>query len=169
MKWILNLKNNKIMIISIIFVLSLFLLFIGFKKYNKVRTNPNADLNKIISKIKDKVEEIPSNMLYNDETIEIFYSGIEEKIERYAGFSPMMDSSIEVVIFKVKENEIENVKDIISKRKENQSYTFKESISEQYEIINNSEIKVLGNYVYFVSMRSEDRENVIKLIEKGLK
>lgn len=118
----------------------------------------NIDLNNVLCEIVDKDSD------------EIFKDGTSKEFKRYYGLNindyenvmlklPNSNMDVnEILIVKVKnENDIQLLEDAIDTRVENQEKIFKDYAPEQYSIIQDYEVYVKDNIVFFVISKNAEQ------------
>lgn len=159
-------ENTKVLIaVLIVFIfvcLGIFVAYIFIPKQDKLI---NLDLQELKTEIENtgKYNEIASTDITKDNIEEIFNIK-KEDVEEVIGKSPLVEiKSSMYAIVKVKDGMQEDIKEkfeVYSKEKEKQWESF---LAEQYDLVKNRKIGIVGNYVYIiVSSSADDIEKLIK-------
>lgn len=159
-------ENTKVLIaVLIVFIfvcLGIFVAYVFIPKQDKLI---NLDLQELKTEIENtgKYNEIASTDITKDNIEEIFNIK-KEDVEEVIGKSPLVEiKSSMYAIVKVKDGMQEYIKEkfeVYSKEKEKQWESF---LAEQYDLVKNRKIGIVGNYVYIiVSSSADDIEKLIK-------
>lgn len=96
-------------------------------------------------------DDLPATMELNDEDLQTVYGIDASKLEEYTVRLPMMNvHATEFFIAKVKDGEMDAVKDGIQSRLDTVDATWSSYLPEQYELVQKHQIVEAGNYILFV-------------------
>ena len=150
-----------------LFVLSLTLVILtSCTKKDAMSKAPSV--KDIDNKLKEEIN-LSTMAIGDSEKLEKLYDINLEDLEEFLLYIPKSNiEANEIGIFKVKDStEIDNIKEKIEKRIEEQADNFKDYLPEEYYLIENSLLKIKGNYVLFAI--SEDVEQIEKIFYKSFK
>lgn len=95
--------------------------------------------------------ELPGTMELTDEDLQTVYGIDASKLEEYTAQLPLMNvHATEFFIAKVKDGEMDAVKEGIASRLENVEQTWSQYLPDQYELVKNHQLVEEGNYILFV-------------------
>lgn len=148
--------------IALITALVLMLALVGCSGDGKPSENPSTEPStepvaaKSIADFWAEIAEtysdnLPRTMELNDEDLQTMYGIDASKLEEYTAQLPMMNvHATEFFIAKVKDGEMDAVKDGIQSRLDTVDATWSSYLPEQYELVQNHQIVEEGNYILFV-------------------
>ena len=130
----------------------------------------DSKLGVLAREISDKVEDMPMSMELVKDDVPAFYGEeILNLVDDFGGVMPMMQTTTEITIFKVKEGKMAEVKSILEDRKKLQEQNFEQYLPDEYEIVKNSQIYENGDYIYFISAEEKNVDTIKEMIENGIK
>ena len=130
----------------------------------------DSKLGVLAREIGERVQDMPMTMeLIKDEIAPFYGEELINLVDDFGGIMPMMQSTTEVTIFKVKEGKMDEVKAILEERKKNQEQAFEQYLPDEYEIVKNSQIYENGDYIYFISAEEKNVDTIKEMIENGIK
>lgn len=114
-------------------------------------------------------DDLPATMELNDEDLQTVYGIDASKLEEYTVRLPMMNvHATEFFIAKVKDGEMDAVKDGIQSRLDTVDATWSSYLPEQYELVQKHQIVEAGNYILFViSDKAEEIANTFRTTYGG--
>lgn len=120
------------------------------------------DIAKAIKTIQDTVPNLPMAVELTSDDFEIYLPGLSvDSVEAFGGLMPFIQSTTEIVIIKVNDENRESVKSTLEARQALQIEIFSQYLPDQYEIVKASKIVEVGEYIYFISAE----EATMKLME----
>ena len=156
-------KRNRLFALLLTGILSLSLLAAcGTKDDAK-----EIDIPALWTTITEKVE-LPDLMELDDTTLKDIYGIDPADLESYTARIPFMNvQATEFFIAKVKEGQLDAVKEAISKRQAALDEQWSQYLPDQYELVKNYKLETVGNYVLFCVCAKAD--DVVKLFTDAAK
>lgn len=132
-----------------------------------VEAIPAKPVQEIYEEIAQSVE-LHSPVSMADSFISNYYGINPDKLEEYVFVMSEEATSAETVaIMKVKEEgDVENIKAALQVLVDEKRGEMEDYLPDQFEIVDKSEVKAKGNYVYLVI--SEQADAITKIIENGI-
>lgn len=138
-------KRNRLFVLVLTGVLALGLLTAcGSKEEAK-----EIDIPALWTSIEETVE-LPSMMELDDTTLKDVYGIDAADLESYVARIPFMNvHATEFFMAKVKEGQMDSVKEAIEKRQADLVAVWERYLPDQYELVQNYKLETEGNYVLF--------------------
>lgn len=137
-----------------------FIVFVLAYQFVKVK---DLDFKELSSQIENRVS-MDNVSMGNDSTLRKLYGINRLEIEGYSSLAPKSNmEATEVLVVECKSGMTDGVMAKIQARVDSQSNSFKNYAPDQYAIINNSQLKKKGDYIYFISSKNQ------KAIEEAIK
>lgn len=156
-------KHNRLfaLILGSAMILSL-LTACGGKEESK-----EMDIPALWTSIEESIE-LPSMMELDDETLQFLYGIDPADLESYVARTPFMNvHATEFFIAKVKEGQMDSVKEAIENRQAALDEQWSQYLPAQYELVQNYKLETVGNYVLFCVCAQADE--VVQLFHDAAK
>lgn len=99
----------------------------------------------------------------NDITLRKLYGIDKTEVDKYCSFAPKSNMiASEILIIKARPESVDSIADRIQSRIDAQSNSFKNYAPDQYSIISQSQLKIKGDYIYYISSKKMNQiEDII--------